>query len=539
MIESMDFEGCDQGPCYDAELRSLLGQVLSHANIEPEVRVNIESNIDAVFLPAERGTDTFWIKCIMCFSMMVTIMYLKYAYNAFLVWERDFASNRVPRSHEASVSNKEPPHVKTWEANRSSILIAAAAHPDITDDGNLQQLRNTTAPRPTLNHMKIRASRTMSMTYQEVPELTSGSLSNVEADALDMDHIYISFFDFLWGYTFIRPCTAFLIVKGIFTFLVRDFIDKNAWKFERPDPAKVVGDLLLQGSMSINYQALSADGTIAAFYIPHFPYVDHDGDVVIADLFAIDIDLRTKTMVHAKLDDEVITATQAMILCSWYTVGPQHVKLHSLANWAVNTDASLKSVNPFFRRNSVVTIMYNYFGFSGFSSGMIPLFVCLGLLGTKWGKYEGGKANQDCFRAGIINGISHHSQILELMPHSRFISFVVKARKIFLAEFYKHKSLFPGTHGEALFVGTVLHSIDHLQFEMNLDPIWLDRQDEKYGMVASLTVMVSAGFTSDLSGLYFHKRFKGSSHPFYESVYRKCAKIDKLYADNMDTCIIK
>ena len=38
---------------------------------------------------------------------------------------------------------------------------------------------------------------------------------------------------------------------------------------------------------------------------------------------------------------------------------------------------------------------------------------------------------------------------------------------------------------------------------------------------------------SDVDGLYFHKRFKGSGHPFYDKVYKKAAKIDKLLADNM------
>ena len=38
---------------------------------------------------------------------------------------------------------------------------------------------------------------------------------------------------------------------------------------------------------------------------------------------------------------------------------------------------------------------------------------------------------------------------------------------------------------------------------------------------------------SDVDGLYFHERFKGSGHPFYDKVYKKAAKIDKLLADNM------
>jgi hypothetical protein len=37
----------------------------------------------------------------------------------------------------------------------------------------------------------------------------------------------------------------------------------------------------------------------------------------------------------------------------------------------------------------------------------------------------------------------------------------------------------------------------------------------------------------------FHKRFKGAKHPFYAGFYDKAARIDKKYADMMDTCIVK
>ena len=51
--------------------------------------------------------------------------------------------------------------------------------------------------------------------------------------------------------------------------------------------------------------------------------------------------------------------------------------------------------------------------------------------------------------------------------------------------------------------------------------------------------VVRNGFVPNIPGVYFHKRFKGSKHPFYESVYEKAARFNKDLADNMDTCIIK
>jgi len=89
-------------------------------------------------------------------------------------------------------------------------------------------------------------------------------------------------------------------------------------------------------------------------------------------------------------------------------------------------------------------------------------------------------------------------------------------------------------------VGTILHSLDHCLLEWNLeDPLWLDVDDPRFGKMAELGRIVRVGFVEDVPFLYFNKRFKGSNHPFYKNVYEKAAKIDKKFADNMDTCIVK
>ena len=93
---------------------------------------------------------------------------------------------------------------------------------------------------------------------------------------------------------------------------------------------------------------------------------------------------------------------------------------------------------------------------------------------------------------------------------------------------------------QAFFVGTILHSLDHTFLEWNLrEALWLDVDNPRFGKMAELTRIVRVGFTEDLPFLYFHKRFKGSNHPFYKAVYEKAAKIDKELADHMDTCIVK
>ena len=103
-----------------------------------------------------------------------------------------------------------------------------------------------------------------------------------------------------------------------------------------------------------------------------------------------------------------------------------------------------------------------------------------------------------------------------------------------------HFSFVSGCHGEALFVGTITHSLDHTRMDWNFeDPLWLDTSHPLYGKMVELGRIVKVGFVGDLPGLLFHKRYKGSKHPFYEKIYKEAAKLNQTLADNMDTCIVK
>ena len=53
---------------------------------------------------------------------------------------------------------------------------------------------------------------------------------------------------------------------------------------------------------------------------------DDNCNLMTADLFQVDIDLDTKRFVKAKLDNEVLTAKEAVILLWFNTISAQHVK---------------------------------------------------------------------------------------------------------------------------------------------------------------------------------------------------------------------
>jgi len=353
---------------------------------------------------------------------------------------------------------------------------------------------------------------------------------------------YIPFFDFLWGFTFIGPFSYMLWKHRTIILRIRQFLYKRGLiKPMDCDYEAMCAKLLLEQTQAIHYYARTKEGNelgnIAGFFFANFPYVDNGCNFQVADLFAVDIDLDTKRFIKAKLDDINLNAKETMTLLWFNTIAAQHVKLHAMANWGVNVDEALADVNPFFRQSSVVTVLYNFFGYTSFN-GFFKTWVDEGLTSSGWLKPE--KPFVQALNHGIKENVWQHAQIVDLTKHSEFVNFIVQVRAIFFAEFQKHKDLFPGTDGEAMFVGTILHSLDHSLMDWNLkDPLWLDVDDPRFGKMAELGRVVKVGFVSDIPGLYFHKRYKGSGHPFYEAVYRKAAKINNKFADVMDTCIIK
>jgi len=480
-----------------------------------------------------RGTIIF-----ICFMFLV----FKFVNVLYETWNVQCGGSRTSRRHKHSPSNKAPPDIKAWQHNKDKILASADRHSG--NFGNCELLYPLTEATPNTKGAKAnervrnraRATGSFSMPAASNP-YRDGSLDvDEQADRLDMNHVYIPFHHFLWGHIFVGPQGLFLWGKGVTILWIRKWLCKRGWIKPMPfDPAEIVGRLCLEGTMAIHYYAITKDGNIAGFFFANFPWVDENSKMRIADLFAVDIDLNTKKMVKAKLDDEALTASEAMTFCFFNTIGAQHVKLHSLANWGVNVEPEQVKENPFPARNSLVTVLYNYFGYVSFSN-FFGSWKKLGLMDENWDP----KALVACFDEGIHAGIWQHTDIHDLVKHSEFVNFVVKLRPIFMSLFEKYKLCFPGVNGEALFVGTVLHSLDHTLMEINMtDPLWLDTDHPKYGLMAELGQVVRVGFIPDVPGLYFHKRYKDSGHPFYDSVYEKAAKINKFLAGKMDTCIIK
>jgi len=79
---------------------------------------------------------------------------------------------------------------------------------------------------------------------------------------------------------------------------------------------------------------------------------------------------------------------------------PTHVKLHTYANWAID----LESKNAFVQCMSVVSVIYNYFGFFSFT-GTMAWFRKAGLTSSAYAEVK------ECIVKGIDNGMHNHTAI--------------------------------------------------------------------------------------------------------------------------------
>ena len=114
-----------------------------------------------------------------CYCSVVTTLLvvwcLHYAHGGYLAWRRDFWC----RPTKEVVSNKQLPPATMWEKNRKAILDAAAIHKrTFAFCKSLLLFKKISAP-----HLKRRLSYSPAGNIEE------------QASMLDMDHVYMTFFD--------------------------------------------------------------------------------------------------------------------------------------------------------------------------------------------------------------------------------------------------------------------------------------------------------------------------------------------------------
>lgn len=102
--------------------------------------------------------------------------------------------------------------------NQQRIIENSKYHEQFDDCELINSIYNLKETKKRNSLFRERAMRTNSLTPAKLKSMRGsviGSLNLVEpAPELDMDHVYVGFFDFLWAYTFIGPFSYLLWKRG-------------------------------------------------------------------------------------------------------------------------------------------------------------------------------------------------------------------------------------------------------------------------------------------------------------------------------------
>lgn len=361
-------------------------------------------------------------------------------------------------------------------------------------------------------------------------------MSDDTADALHMDHVRLNFWEYLWAHCIIGPGAEFLWFFGILKLFLRQWLHRKDVISMVPFSAElVVGKLLLESiGEAIHYTGQEYVGgkKVAVFVWKAFVLMTNDGDVTRDNALTVQVELEQKRMIRATLNSDSISAQDALVLICFDTIFVAHPKIHALANWGINVEGGL---DRFAKQHCVVTIIYNYFGYTIFPR------LAARWVKWRWSSYD-HRPISHVIDTAVGQGVNAHSKLGELAQYSTTISFIIKIRNHFLNTFAEFKHDFPGIDGEAFFAGTVMHSLDHQCMEWNIvDPLWIYSDTGNFAAMAELGRFVRVGFVEDtpMTPLLFTVKYKNAKGRFYKIVYNHARRINRKYADEMDTCIVK
>jgi hypothetical protein len=241
--------------------------------------------------------------------------------------------------------------------------------------------------------------------------------SNIRITSLDMDHLRVSFSMYLFAMYFIGPSAMLLWINGVFKLMFREFLYKKGFVKPQPhNPSETVAKLLLNSMEAVHY--IGMKNRVATFVFDNLPMLDMEANVAHAASFSVDIDLDEMKMVKANLDGTMVSAVDAMVLIWFATISSDHVKIHSLANWAAAYSGG-EIKNHFQDRMSQISVIYNFFGFRVFAK-LCYFWYAIGWSSCNLSGILG------VFESGCEEGIPRHSQMTELSKDSEVVDFIAK-----------------------------------------------------------------------------------------------------------------
>ena len=374
-------------------------------------------------------------------------------------------------------------------------------------------------------------------------------LSAVHAGRLHMDHLPLSFTDYLWCNFFILPPSIlhFIIGGRKTTGLLGIFCDRLRQKlgifYKIPDETEasnMVANLLLE-CISLAVWCKSITVGRATFSIPNSSRIIPNKDEVISGTLVIMVNLKERKMVEATHGTgegaTFLGSHDALALLFIALVGNVHPLVHSYANWGVNLN---ENINWFIRRMGVITVKYNNIGVETYPL-VVKLFKAVGI--TSYTSKNLSRLTQF-----MNHNVPNHNfqtcrgfALQNLKAHSEAVSFLFKVRKFFLSALERYKEDFPAIDNEALFIGTVMHSLDHRNCSHYLDSRVFTNshpgKDPSFEVDHEFASITLSCAVDQPPGRLFSCSFRHAPHPFYQEVYEFAKGVNPRLAGYMEACI--
>jgi len=361
--------------------------------------------------------------------------------------------------------------------------------------------------------------------------------TNTGAAQLNMDHVHVSLPQNLWFSLRIGLAAFCIGVWGWIQLRVAQRLVSWGWIAEPSiQTMHQMAFQLTVNNLATGMQTMGCDAAgeeIADFQFDLPTYSDSpDGKRINfreQSTMKVCLNLTQKRVAQASLDDIELSLADTVVLLAYNVSMIQHPRIHAYANWGL--DPSSPDQDPYLRKMAVITVCYNHMGFD-YSPTLMSRLV----------SERAGTAVRQALVASLKRGVPEHGRVRRLMPHSKHINFIVRVREVFQQAFEKFRKDMPATVScEALFLGTILHSLDHDAFNDALDrrAFVALKPSAKYQTMHDTQLVVRFMIGDDIPTVAVPKYYKDSKMDFHRYVYAKARLINVDLANQMQSCIVK
>jgi hypothetical protein len=297
-------------------------------------------------------------------------------------------------------------------------------------------------------------------------------------------------------------------------------------KYDEEAVKKAIVDTLLGFSLLV---WAKKEDDILTYKIPAMTHINAETGNVIAGDFILTVDCVTREFLGATWRRDTLSPAATLGLLMNAFAGHTHPLLHGYAAWGVNVESD----NWFVRRMSVITVKYNNLGVEAWPF-MVGFLAKCGLTRTRLTE------ENTRLTIHLNHNVPEHSSKMHEMTHLPYVNFVMEVRKSFMKTFEGYKADFADIDPEALFVGTVLHSIDHRVVAKNMSRVLLAAEhavENKFAADVEWGLYTCNLATDAPLGRPYENRFSHAHHPFFRKVFAFANKIDPELAGFMEACI--